>query len=75
MEAHRAAAEARLGLPAGHPHAIHDDAYAAALAAWAAWSDVADDVNALLTIPPDTHTGHAATNEPMTAPGLDHHDQ
>src|SRR4051812_20609930 len=50
MEAHRAAAELRLGLPAGHPGAIHDDAYAAAVAAWAAWNDVSDDVRTLLEI-------------------------
>jgi len=64
MEAHRAAAEARLGLPAGHPHAIHDDAYAAALAAWAAWSDVADDLHTLLTVQPATQTGHQTTTGP-----------
>lgn len=55
MEQERAAAERRLGLAARDPGAIQDESYAAALAAWASWRDVIDDIRPLLaaTLPGD----------------------
>lgn len=51
MEQERHAAERRLGLPSRDPATVHDASYAAALAAWATWRDVIDDIHPLLATP------------------------